>query len=114
MTPEQIRDLEPRLRGVKERLAQLEAEAQRQAAAAAQEQEVRLVIGQVEEFAVRVRDGLVLAEWDKRRAIIRALLKRVEVFREEVRVVYRISRSPVVDSSEGGISQHCAGGVWQT
>ena len=103
-------EFEPRLRGAKERLAQLEAEAQRQAAAVAQEHELRLVIGQLQEFAVRVRDGLVLAEWDTRRAIIRALVKRVEVAREEVRVVYRVSPSPVVDSSKGGISQHCAGG----
>jgi hypothetical protein len=63
-------EFEPRLRGAKERLAQLEAEAHRQE--------------------------------DKRRAIIRALVKRVEVAREEVRVVYRISPSPVVDSSNGG------------
>ncbi len=101
------REFEPRIRSAKERLAKLETEAQSQAAAEAEEQELRLVIGQLQEFAERVRSGLAEADWSTQREIIRALVKRVEVDKEEVRVVYRVSPAPFVDSPDRGILQDC-------
>jgi site-specific DNA recombinase len=101
------KEFEPRIRGAKERLAKLEAEAKAEAAEEAQEQELGLVIGQLQEFAEQVRSGLGDADWSTRREIIRALVKRVEVNNEEVRVVYRVSPVPFVDSPEGGILQDC-------
>jgi site-specific DNA recombinase len=100
-------EFEPRIRSAKERLAKLKTEAQAEAEAAAQEQELRLVIGQLQEFAERVRNGLEQADWSRQRDIIRALVKRVEVDQEEVRVVYRVSPSPFVESPKGGILQDC-------
>jgi site-specific DNA recombinase len=100
-------EFEPRIRGAKERLAKLETEAQVHADAEAQEQELRLVIGQLQEFAERVQNGLAEADWSTRREIIRALVKRVEVDKEEVRVVYRVSPSPFVERPDGGILQDC-------
>jgi site-specific DNA recombinase len=83
-------------------LATLETQAQAQADPEAQEQELRLVIGQLQEFAERVQSGLEGADWSTRREIIRALVKRVEINQEEVRVVYRVSPLPFVESPEGG------------
>jgi site-specific DNA recombinase len=103
-------EFEPRIRSAKERLAKLEAEAQAQAQEETQEQELRLVIGHLQEFAERVRSGLADADWSTRREIIRALVKRVEVNKEEVRVVYRVSPCPFVDSPNGGILQDCRRG----
>jgi site-specific DNA recombinase len=103
-------EFEPRIRSAKERLAKLEAEAKAQADADAQEQELRLVIGHLQEFAERVRSGLTEADWSARREILRALVKRVEVDQEEVRVVYRVSPPPFVDSPDGGILQDCGRG----
>ncbi len=103
-------EFEPRIRGAKERLARLEVEAQAQAEEEAQEQELRLVIGHLQEFAERVRSGLADADWSTRREIIRALVKRVEVNQEEVRVVYRVSPCPFVEGPDGGILQDCGGG----
>jgi site-specific DNA recombinase len=100
-------EFEPRIRSAKERLAKLETEAQAQAEVEAQEQELRLVIGQLQEFAQRVQSGLAQADWSTRREIIRALVKRVEVDQEVVRVVYRVSPFPFVDSPDGGILQDC-------
>src|SRR5262249_31317891 len=91
----------------KERLTKLETEAQAQAEEEAQEQELRLVIGQVQEFADRVQSELAQADWSTRREIIRALVKRVEVDKEEVRVVYRVRPSPFVESPDGGILPDC-------
>jgi site-specific DNA recombinase len=103
-------EFEPRIRSAKERLAKLEAEAKAQADEDAQEQELRLVIGHLQEFAERVRSGLTEAGWSARREILRALVKRVEVDQEEVRVVYRVSPPPFVDSPGGGTLQDCGRG----
>ncbi len=105
------KEFEPRVRGAKERLSKLEAEAKAEAEEEAQEQELRLVIGHLQEFAERVRSGLAEADWSTRREIIRALVKRVEVDQEEVRVVYRVSPSPFVESPDGGILQDCGRGA---
>jgi site-specific DNA recombinase len=104
-------EFEPRLRGAKERLAQLDAEAQTQAAAQAQEEELRLVIGHLQEFSERVGSSLATADWDTRRAILRALVKRVEVGQDQVRVVYRVNAPPFVESPDGGILRHCGSGA---
>jgi site-specific DNA recombinase len=95
-------EFEPRLRSAKERLGRLEAEAQAETSAAAEAEEWRLVIGHLEAFAERVRDGLAEADLTTRRAIVRALVKRVEVTPEEVHVVYRVSPSPFAEGPFGG------------
>jgi site-specific DNA recombinase len=100
-------EFEPRIRTAKDRLTKLEEEAQGQADAEAQEQALRLVIGHLQEFAERVREGLDQADWSARREIIRALVKRVEVDQEEVRIVYRVSPPPFVESPGRGILPDC-------
>ena len=80
---------EPRLKQAKERLAKLAEQARVQADEQAQQKELQLVIGRLQEFGERVRDGLQAADWSLRREIIRALVKQVEVDRDEVRIVYR-------------------------
>jgi site-specific DNA recombinase len=103
-------EFEPRIRSAKERLAKLEAEAREHADEKAQEQELQLAIGHLQEFAERVRSGLEEADWSTRREILRALVKRVEIDQEEVRVVYRVSPPPFVESPDGGILQDCGRG----
>ena len=76
---------------------------------AAQEVELRLVIGQLEEFASRVSQGLQEPDWTTRREIVRALVKKVEVDEQEVRIVYRVSPSPFEGGPQQGRSQHCWG-----
>jgi site-specific DNA recombinase len=100
-------EFEPRLRGAKQRLARLEAEAQTQSTAQAQEEELRLVIGHLHEFSERVGSRLATADWDTRRAILKALVKRIEVGQEQVRVVYRVNTPPFAQSPQGGNSRHC-------
>ena len=70
--------------------------AERDAALAAHEarRSLQLVIGRLEEFAGRVRAGLDGLDWHGRREIIRALVRRIEIDREEVEVVFRIPGAP--------------------
>jgi site-specific DNA recombinase len=84
-------EFEPRLSGARERLARLQAEAKEEADREAEEQELRLVVGRLQEFAQQVHDGLDQADWHTRREIVRALVKRIEVDAETIRIVYRVS-----------------------
>jgi site-specific DNA recombinase len=97
----------PRLQAAKERLARLEEEAQKEAEQQEQQQELRLALGALDEFAQQVKEGLEQADWLKRREIIRALVKRIEVGQEGIRVVYRVSPPPFVKAPAGGTFEHC-------
>jgi len=102
-------EFEPRITAARERLAKLEAEHQQRIGEAAQEAELRLVIGQLEEFARRVSQELQEPNWDTRREIVRALVKKVEIDEEEVRIVYRVSPAPFEGRPQRRGSQHCWG-----
>src|SRR5262245_45474320 len=84
----------------------LEAEHRQRIGEAAQEAELRLVIGRLEEFAKRVSQELQEPNWDTRRELVRALVKKVEVDEQEVRIVYRVSPSPFEGGPQRGRSQH--------
>jgi site-specific DNA recombinase len=102
-------EFEPRLLAARERLAKLEAEHREQMGEATQEAELRLVIGQLEEFARRVSQELQEPDWDTRREVVRALVKQVEIAEQEVRIVYRVSPSPFERGPQQGCLQHCWG-----
>jgi len=102
-------EFEPRILAAKERLAKWEDERRRQMSEATQEAELRLVIGQLEEFAKRVSEELQEPSWETRREVVRALVKRVEVDEQEVRIVYRVSPSPFEGRPQQGSLPHCWG-----
>jgi Recombinase len=76
------------------RLAQWEEQRQALAEAAALQGELRLIIGRLEDCATTLHDGLEAADWASKRDRIRALVKRVEVARNEVNVVFRLDPYP--------------------
>jgi site-specific DNA recombinase len=102
-------EFEPRILAARERLAKLEDECRQRMGEAAQEAELRLVIGQLEEFARRVSQELQEPDWATRREVVRALVKQVEIDEQEVRIVYRVSPSPFERGPQQGSSQHCWG-----
>jgi site-specific DNA recombinase len=100
-------EFEPRIKRAKERLATLEAEAKTEAEKETTERDLRLVIGRLQEFGEKVRDGLDQADWMTRREIIRAVVKHVEVDKDRVRIVYRVSPPTSPPGPSGSIMQHC-------
>ena len=84
-------DFEPRIRKAKERLRQLETDLEQCVDEEEQRRTLSLVIGRMKEFANTVTDGLTNADWATRRGLIRAVVKRVEIGDEDVRIVYKIS-----------------------
>jgi site-specific DNA recombinase len=101
------REFEPRLAGLRRRVAKLEAEATTFQDAAEQARSLQLVIGKLEMFAALVRDRLDEADQDTKRDIVRTLVRRVEISGHHVRVIFRIDPGPQGGSSARRIPQHC-------
>ena len=102
-------EFEPRISRLRERIAALEEQARHLAQAEALQEDLRVIIGRLEEFAASVKGGLAQADWATRRELIRALVKRVEIGHDEVNVVFRVSPDPFVESPNRGVLQHCGG-----
>ena len=106
-------EFEPRVTRLRERLKQMEAQALQIKDDASLERELRLILGRLDEFTSRVKNGLDEADWSTRRDIIRALVKRVEIDQEQVRVIFRINPPPpasqLPSEKDSQSLQHCGG-----
>jgi site-specific DNA recombinase len=104
-------EFEPRVRASKNRLAQLQDEQAKLLTRANEQAELRSVINHIDEFAKQLTDGIEKLDWADKRAVIRALVKRVEIGKEDVRVVYKIGQLPFVPGpASGASSQDCLWG----
>jgi site-specific DNA recombinase len=115
-------EFRPRVAGLKQRLEHLRAERDAVATVEAANRGLHLVIGRLEEFAKRVHAGLDGLDWHGRREIIRALVRRIEIDRDQVEVVFRIpgplppsaggsrGSGPEDTGSPTGNWQHCGAG----
>src|SRR4029450_3149752 len=74
---------------------------------AVQQRELKLLIGHLEEFVARVQQNLASADWMMKREIIRALVRRVEIDKQEVTVVFRVGPDPSGLIPKMKSSQHC-------
>jgi site-specific DNA recombinase len=102
-------EFEPRVTRLRQRLARVEEQRQALADEAAVQGELQLIIGRLEDFATKLHDGLEAADWASKRDLIRALVKRVEVSRLEVNVVFRIDPYPGDNDPEKKSLQLCRG-----
>jgi len=100
-------EFEPRIKQLKERLARLESERELVTQQAKQEDELRLVCSRLDDFAEQINESLTSADWQQRREILRALVKRVEIEKESIRIVYKVPTHPFVKSPQGSRLQHC-------
>lgn len=96
---------DPRIARLRERIRQLEEQVQQIQDEASLQQELQVIIGRLETFAAKVREGLHQADWLTRREIIQTLVKRVEIDQEQVRVIFRIG--PTTPSSPTDTHTHC-------
>src|SRR5262249_28481196 len=80
----------PRVSRLRQRITHFEEALEREREEASTLHELRLLMGQVEAFATQVRDGLADANWQVRRDIIRALVKRIEVTDEHLPIAFRV------------------------
>jgi len=102
-------EFEPRIKRMKQRVTVLEDQLQQLADEALQQRELKLLIGQLEEFVAKVQRNLASADWEMKREIMRALVRRVEIDQQEVTVVFRVGPDLSGQSPEKRSSQHCWG-----
>ncbi len=101
-------EFEPRIKRLRQRQSVLEEKLQQLNQEVNQQQNLRLIITQLEDFAAKVTDGLASADWNTKRELIRTLVQRVEITQDDVNVVFRIPSSPFEFSPERGFLQHCS------
>jgi site-specific DNA recombinase len=99
-------EFEPRIRGLRSRLAQVEERRRLAAEAAEADRELTLVIGRLDEFAASVRQDLDELDWHGKRDIIRTLVRRIEIDGDHVEIVFRVPPPPVPEGSDQSW-QHC-------
>jgi site-specific DNA recombinase len=100
-------EFEPRIQRLRQRLSALEDRDRQIRLEVARQAELRLVITRLEEFAAQVKDKLTDADWQTKRDLIRTLVKRVEIGKEEVNIVFRVMPDPFDSSPDRGSLQHC-------
>jgi len=103
-------EFEPRLSRLRQRITDLERRAQELAEEANRQAQLHIVITHLEEFADKVRDGLATADWYTRQELIRTMVQRVEIGKDDVNVVFRIPPGPVQVGPERAIWKHCPNG----
>ena len=103
-------EFEPRLRQARERLAHLDKEVAALAEAEAQRGTFHEVLSQFQSFAHRVHANLQSADLPTRMRILRWLIKKIEVDREEIRIIYKVGPPPhETPSSQKRVQDHMCG-----
>jgi retron-type reverse transcriptase len=106
----------PRIQRLRQRLNSLASQAIQKVCEQAQQAELQQIITRLEEFSAKVKDNLDDADWHTKRDLIRTLVKQVEVSKEDVSIVIRVTPDPFVVnpdrdvlSSNQGSLQHFRG-----
>jgi site-specific DNA recombinase len=93
-------DFEPRVAGLRQRIQTWEEQATTLRDEVAQRAALSLIVGRLQDFARRVRDRIAAVDWSLQRDLIRVLVKRVEIDRGDINVVFRVA--PSFDPGYGG------------
>jgi site-specific DNA recombinase len=94
-------DFEPKMAQLKIKLGQLDQQIDATRQHQSGQLELLLVINRLEEFAAAVDERLEAIDFQAKREIIRALVKRVEIYKEEVVVVFRVDPDPSFNTGKG-------------
>jgi site-specific DNA recombinase len=107
-------DFEPKMQQLKNRLEQIDQQIQESRRQGTVQSELFLVINRLEEFANAVTDTLGTIDLEAKRRIVLGLVKRVEIHKDEILVVFRVDPQPGLasgnsDDSVDGVKsmQHC-------
>jgi site-specific DNA recombinase len=69
-----------------------------------------LIIGRMKEFAQKIADNINNVNWEKKRGIIRSIVKCIEINETEVHIIYRVNPVPFQQAPEKGHMQYCLRG----
>jgi len=102
-------EFEPRVTRLRQRIAHIEEQCETLADEELLQREMRLIVSRLDDFAAQVGRNPDDLEWGKKREIIRALVRRVEVGLEHVHVVFRVDAFPGESDPEKKSLQLCRG-----
>jgi len=111
-------DFEPKIKQIKAKIAQIDEQIEQGNQSQSTQRELFLVINHLEEFAKTINVNLATSDFITKRDTIRALVKRVEIYKDDVAVIFRIDpatsndvKSGKTDKSdeEGHFMQSCKG-----
>jgi site-specific DNA recombinase len=101
-------EFETRIRAAKERLHREEARLREHQTASMTNESMRLAVHEFTEFAAQMSDHLEQADFATKRKLLRLLINRVEISREEVCIVYKVSLRPFAQTpNSGGVLHDC-------
>ena len=104
-------DFEVRIKSMKQRLSLSEEQMHKQKERNLMEAELKLIVGKMEDFSKLITTRLDAADWNTKRNVICALVKRIEAGGDKISVVFRIGDSlPNPNSKPVDFLQHCARG----
>jgi len=87
-------DFEPKIKQIKARIVQIDEQIEQGNQSQSAQRELFLVINHLEEFAKTINVKLSTTDFITKRDTIRALVKRVEIYKDEVVVIFRIDPAP--------------------
>jgi site-specific DNA recombinase len=107
-------EFEPRIAGLRQRMTQLQEQQEAAVESANAECELSLVISRLEDFSAKVSQGLDRLNWHGMRQIIHTLVRRIEIDRDSVEIVFRVPSTgrPAGDGTPPSRTtwQHCTDG----
>ena len=106
-------DVDPKIAQMKIKLQQIDLQIEESNRYQVGQFELFLVINRLEEFADAVNDRLNKIDFNTKREIIRALVKRIEIHREEIVVVFRVDPDPGFNSGEGSSEKSAGKSIMQ-
>ena len=106
-------EFEPRVAGLRQRLASLEEQRRGLVERTRLGSQLLLIIGRLEAFAARVEQNLDQLDRQQKRGLVRILVRRIEIDRDEVNVIFRVEPPPLppepVGLSTEQLVQRCHG-----
>jgi site-specific DNA recombinase len=106
-------DFDPKIRQFKVRLEQINQQIDESRHRQTGQFELFLVISRLEEFAAAVNDKLSTVDFATKREIIRALVKRIEIHKEEIIVVFRVDPGQGFSDDEDSTNLHAGKQIMQ-
>ena len=104
-------DFEARIKSARVRLSQLQMQLQSQVGQQERAQELRGIVDNLRMFSCQVTTGLENASWETKRELIKTLVRRIEIDKDQINVVYRVDLFPFERSPNGGFWHYCGKGA---
>lgn len=102
-------EFEPRISHMKDRLKNLKAQELKHTENELMFNDVEQVIGRIETFSKIIQERLNNVDWSTKREIMRTLIKRVEISKNDVNVVFKLTDIPDKSGENLNSLQHCPG-----